>query len=395
MGDRLPHLTSRLQGFGTTIFAEMTALAVANDAVNLGQGFPDFDGPAEVAEVAVQAIRDGRNQYAPGHGVKPLREAIVDHQQRFHGLTYDPDTEVTVSAGATEAICATLQALCEVGDEVIAFEPYYDSYAASIAMVGAVRVPVTLRAPDFSFDPQALEEAVTAKTRAILVNSPHNPTGKVFSREELEQVAEVCRRHDLIAITDEVYEHLVYDVPHVPLASLDGMRERTVTISSAAKTFSFTGWKVGWLCAPSALTAAVRTAKQFMTYANGTPLQFAIAHALRLPDDYFTELATGYRARRDRLVTGLHEVGFEVYEPAGTYFASADIRPFGYLDGMQFCLDLPSLVGVAAVPHVVFYDDKAAGRPFVRFAFCKSDEVLAEGIRRLHGLRPVTDPEHP
>ena len=387
MGDRAPYLTSRLQGFGTTIFAEMTALAVEHDAVNLGQGFPDFDGPAEVAEVAVQAIRDGKNQYAPGHGVKPLREAVAAHQERFHGLRYDPNTEVTVSAGATEAICATLQALCEVGDEVIAFEPYYDSYAASIAMAGAVRKPVTLHAPDFSFDPEALEDAVTPKTRAILVNSPHNPTGKVFTRAELEQVADLCRRHDLIAITDEVYEHLVYDVDHVPLASLDGMRERTVTISSAAKTFSFTGWKIGWLCAPPALSTAVRTAKQFMTYANGTPLQFAIAHALQLDDGYFDGLAAGYHDRRDRLVAGLSEVGFDVHVPDGTYFATADIRGLGYADGMRFCLDLPAKVGVAAVPHVVFYDHKEVGRPLVRFAFCKTEAVLDEGIRRLHGLR--------
>lgn len=384
---RQPYLASRLQGFGTTIFAEMTALAVAHDAVNLGQGFPDFDGPPEVLEAAVAAIRDGHNQYAPGTGVPALRHAIADHQRRFWGVEVDPDREVTVTAGATEAIFATLQALLETGDEVVCFEPFYDSYQASIAMAGAVERPVTLRTPDYTFDPDELEAAITARTRLILLNSPHNPTGKVFTRRELELIAALCVRHDLLAITDEVYEHLVFDGEHVPLATLPGMAERTVTISSAGKSFSVTGWKVGWAIAPAALTVALRTAKQFVTYTNGTPFQHAVATALALPDRYFDDLLAGYRERRDRLVAGLEDVGFDVSRPAGTYFVTADIRPLGEDDGMAFCRELPQRAGVVAVPTEVFYRDRSAGRPYVRFAFCKTGAVLEDGIARLATLR--------
>ena len=383
---RLPHLTSRLQGFGTTIFAEMTALAVRHDAVNLGQGFPDFDPPDAVREAAIRAIRDGHNQYAPGSGVPALREAVAEHQRRFWDLDFDPDTEVTVTAGATEAICATLQALCEVGDEVVLFEPYYDSYRASVAMAGAVERVVTLRPPDFAYDPADLEAAITPKTRAVVLNSPHNPTGKVFSRAELEHIAGLCVAHDVLAVTDEVYEHLVYDGAHVPLASLPGMRERTVTISSAGKTFSVTGWKVGWVCAAPALTAAVRTAKQFMTFTNGTPFQHAVAVALRSDDGYFSGLAADYARRRDRLTAGLRAVGFEVFPAGGSYFVCADVRPLGFGDDVEFCRALPKDVGVAAVPTSVFHVDPRRGRSVVRFAFCKTDAVLDEGIRRLGGL---------
>lgn len=382
-----PQLTARLQGFGTTIFAEMTALADRHDAVNLGQGFPDFDAPEPVKRAAIEAIAAGHNQYAPGIGIAPLRRAVADHRRRFWGLDADPDSEITVTAGATEAICAALQALCDTGDEVVLFEPYYDSYRASVAMAGAVERVVTLRPPHFAPDPDELAAVVGPRTRAVVVNTPHNPTGAVWGRDELEVVAAACREHDAVAISDDVYEHLVYDGAHVPLASLPGMAERTVTISSAAKTYSVTGWKVGWAVAPPELTAAVRTAKQFMTYTNGTPFQHAVVTALGLDDSYFEGLNAGYRARRDRLCAGLDEVGFDVFEPAGTYFVTVDIRPLGADDGEVFCRELPQRIGVAAVPNAAFYLDRRAGRHLVRFAFCKTGDVLDEGIRRLRRLR--------
>jgi N-succinyldiaminopimelate aminotransferase len=381
-----PPLTSRLQGFGTTIFAEMSALAVATGAVNLGQGFPDTDGPAEVLEAAIAAMRSGQNQYPPGPGVPELRHAIAEHQRRWYGLEFDPGTEVLVTAGATEAIAASLFALLEPGDEVIAFEPYYDSYAACIAMAGAARRPVTLRAPGFAFDPEELRRAVTPRTRLILLNSPHNPTGKVFSGDELATIAAVAIEHDLLVITDEVYEHLVFDGSHVPLATLPGMRERTVVISSGGKTFSFTGWKIGWVCATPELVAAVRTAKQFLTYVSGAPFQPAIAAGLRLPDSYFTSFTDDLRVKRDRLCGGLEDAGFTVFRPQGTYFITTDIRSLGECDGLAFCRSLPERCGVVAVPNVVFYDDVEEGRPLVRFAFCKRFEVIDEAIARLKGL---------
>ncbi len=386
MSARVPHLNARLQGFGTTIFAEMSALAQRTGAVNLGQGFPDTDGPAEVAEAAIAAIRAGHNQYPPGPGIPELRQAVAAHQRRFRGLTFDPDTEVLVTAGATEAIAATLLALLEVGDEVVVFEPYYDSYAACIAMAGAVRVPVTLRTPDYRFDPERLRAAITPKTRLLLLNTPHNPTGKVFDREELQLIADLCVEHDLVAVTDEVYEHLVFDGVHVPLASLPGMRDRVVTISSAGKTFSFTGWKIGWVCAAPPLLTAVRTAKQFLTYVNGAPFQHAVAHALTLGGDYFAGFVADMRAKRDLLVAGLDAAGFRVFPPAGTYFVTVDITPFGETDGLAFCRSLPERCGVVAVPNVVFYDDVAAGGPLVRFTFCKRLEVLEEACGRLATL---------
>ncbi|HYO32898.1 MAG TPA: pyridoxal phosphate-dependent aminotransferase [Nocardioidaceae bacterium] len=377
----------RLQGLGTTIFAEMSALALRTNSINLGQGFPDEDGPEEVVEAAVTALRSGRNQYAPGPGIPELRRAIAGHQARFYGMELDPDSEVVVTTGATEAIAAALLALVEPGDEVVALEPYYDSYAACIAMAGGVRVPVTLRAPTFRLDPDALRAAITPRTTVLLINSPHNPTGTVLNATELQAVAEVAREHDLLVITDEVYEHLTFgDAVHVPLATLDGMRERTLTISSGGKSFSFTGWKVGWAVGPPDLVRATLMAKQYLTFTSGAPLQPAIAVALGMDDLYFSEFRAGMQAKRDQLCEGLRAIGFDVFEPEGTYFVTTDIRPLGYDDGADFCLRLPERCGVVAIPHEVFYDDKAAGRPLVRWAFCKRESVLDDAIGRLRRL---------
>ncbi|MEU6944388.1 pyridoxal phosphate-dependent aminotransferase [Streptomyces sp. NPDC046316] len=385
-----PLLNRRLAEFGTTIFAEMSALAVRTGAINLGQGFPDTDGPEEIREAAVRALRDGRgNQYPPGTGVPELRTAVTEHQLKRYGLAYDPDTEVLVTAGATEAIAAALLALVEPGDEVIALEPYYDSYAACIAMAGGTRVPVTLRPHEgaYRLDLDELRAAVTDRTRLILLNTPHNPTGTVLTRAELTAIAELAVARDLLVVTDEVYEHLVFDdAEHLPIASLPGMRERTVTIGSAGKTFSFTGWKVGWITASPELTAAVRSAKQFLTYVASGPFQYAVAEALRLPDTYFDALRADLRAKRDLLCDGLTQAGFEVYRPAGTYFVTTDIRPLGESDGFAFCRALPERAGVVAIPNAVFYDHRAEGEPFVRFAFCKRVDVLEEAVSRLKGL---------
>lgn len=381
-------MASRLHGFGSTVFAEMSALAARTQAINLGQGFPDIDGPVEIIDAAVQAMRAGRNQYAPGPGVPELRAAVADHQRRFYGLEVDPDSAVLVTTGATEAVAAALLALVDPGDEVIALEPYYDSYAACIAMVGGVRRPVTLRAPEFRLDPEALRAAVTRRTKVLLINTPHNPTGTVLDDGELQAVVDVACEHDLLVITDEVYEHLTFDgIRHRPLATYDGMRDRTLTISSAGKTFSFTGWKVGWAVGPAHLIRAVMTAKQFLTFTSGAPLQPAIAHALGLDDGYFVRLAAELQAKRDRLCAGLRDVGFAVFVPQGTYFVTTDIRPLGYADGVEFCLSLPKLCGVVAIPHQVFYDDLEAGKPLVRWAFCKRDDVLDEAVQRLGKLR--------
>ncbi|MFJ6100607.1 pyridoxal phosphate-dependent aminotransferase [Streptomyces sp. NPDC092359] len=380
-----PLLNRRLDGLGTTIFAEMSALATATGAINLGQGFPDTDGPESVREAAVRALRDGRgNQYPPGPGVPELRQAIADHQRRFYNLTLDPDTEILVTAGATEAIAATMLALLEPGDEVIAFEPFYDSYAACIAMAGAKRVPLTLRAPSFRPDLDELRSKITPRTRLLLLNTPHNPTGMVLTADEQSAIAALAVEHDLLVVTDEVYEHLTFDgANHVPIASLPGMRDRTVSISSAGKTFSFTGWKVGWAMADASLIAAVRTAKQYLTYVSAGPFQYAIAEALRLPDAYFDGFRADLRRKRDLLGDGLRAAGFEVYQPEGTYFTTTDITPFGEKDAYAFCRALPERCGVVAIPNSVFYDDPDAGRNQVRFTFCKRDDVLLEAISRL------------
>ncbi|MEV7320414.1 pyridoxal phosphate-dependent aminotransferase [Streptomyces sp. NPDC093970] len=385
-----PLLNRRLAEFGTTIFAEMSALALSTGSINLGQGFPDTDGPEEVREAAVRALRDGRgNQYPPGPGVPELRTAVAAHQERRYGLSYDPDAEVLVTAGATEAIAAALLALVEPGDEVVALEPYYDSYAACIAMAGGTRVPVTLR-PDgtaFRLDLDELRAAVTPRTRLLLVNTPHNPTGTVLTRAELTAIAELAVERDLLVVTDEVYEHLVYDgAEHIPLATLPGMRGRTVTIGSAGKTFSFTGWKVGWVTSTPELVTAVRSAKQFLTYVASGPFQYAVAEALALPDSYFEAFRQDMRTKRDILAAGLREAGFTVYDTAGTYFVTTDIRPLGERDGFAFCRALPERAGVVAIPNAVFYDHRDVGAPFVRFAFCKRADVLEEAAHRLKRL---------
>ena len=386
-------LVQRMRGFGTTIFAEMSALATATGAVNLGQGFPDFDGPAVMLEAAQQAIRDGQNQYPPGLGVLVLREAIAAHQQRFYGLTYDPATEVVVTAGATEAVTAAVLALCEAGDEVVVLDPLYDSYAACVALAGAVLRPVPLR-PDtrgrFGFDEADMRAAFGPRTRLVLLNSPHNPTGTVLTREEVALVAELCVRHDVYAVSDEVYEHLVLEGEHVPIATLPGMAGRTLQISSGGKTFSCTGWKIGWACGPAALVGALTRVKQYLTYVNGSPFQPAIAVALGLPDAYFDSFAASMRAKRDRLAAGLAGAGFGVGTSQGTYFLPGDVRPLlgaeEEVDGLAFCRSLPQRCGVVAVPMQVFSATPGENRHLVRFTFGKRDEVLDEAVRRLSTL---------
>ena len=376
-----------MREFGITVFAEMSALADRTGAINLGQGFPDSDGPHEVLEAAVAAIRAGHNQYPPGRGILPLRRAVADHQRRFYDIEIDPEAEVLITAGASEAIAAAMLALVEHGDEVIMFEPYFDHYATSVALAGGRRRVVALREPDLSFELAELEAAVGPRTRLILVNTPHNPSGKVFSAEELGQIARVAVDHDLLVVTDEVYEHLIYDGgSHVALATLPGMAERTLTISSAGKSFGFTGWKIGWASGPEVLVSALLTAKQSLTYVNGGPFQHAIVAALGLDDDYFAHLADDLQGKRDILSEGLRTAGFRVFPTAGTYFVTADIRPLGADDGVEFCLSLPERCGVVAVPSVVFYDNEEVGRHLIRFAFCKRPEVLAEAAERLASM---------
>ncbi|MBK9970342.1 MAG: pyridoxal phosphate-dependent aminotransferase [Acidimicrobiaceae bacterium] len=385
---REPYLTAKLQGFGTTIFAEMSALAVSTGSINLGQGFPDTDGPREVLDAAIAAINGGLNQYPPGPGMPVLRQAIAAHQQRFYGLTYDPDREVLVTVGATEALAGALLGMLDTGDEVVVFDPMFDSYAPCIALAGAVPKPVLLRPPEYAFDPDELRAAITAKTKLILVNTPHNPTGRVFTMEEMQCIADLAIEHDLVVVTDEVYEHLVFDgAQHIAMASLPGMRERTLSISSGGKTFNTTGWKVGWLCGPAPLVQAARTAKQFLTYVAGGPFQPAIALGLGLPDSFFHGIATDLQAKRDRLLPGLVQAGFTVYPTSGTYFVTVDIRPLqpdG--DGMAFCRALPGHCRVVAIPNEVLYANKAAGRHLVRFAFCKRLDVLDQAVARLRTL---------
>jgi N-succinyldiaminopimelate aminotransferase len=378
-------LAHRLRGFGTTIFAEMSALAERTGAINLGQGVPDDGPPPEVIDAAVAAVRAGRNQYPPGPGVASLRTAIADHRRRWWGVDLDPDEEVLVTVGATEAIAAAILALCEPDDEVIAFQPTYDSYGAAVAMAGARLRPVTLRWPDLALDVDDLRAAVNPRTRLALLNSPHNPTGKVFDDEELAAIAALCCEHDLLAVTDEVYEHLVFEGHHRPLSTFPGMAERTLSISSAGKTFSCTGWKVGWATGPAALVAATRTAKQFLTFTAGGPFQEAVAVGLGLPDELFRSRSEDLRARRDLLCAGLEQAGFGVRPSASTYFVMADIRPFGPDDGVEFCRSLPDRCGVVAIPTSVFYDDPRLGNHLVRFAFCKDAALLERAVDRLVG----------
>jgi N-succinyldiaminopimelate aminotransferase len=368
---------------GTTIFTVMTALAEETGAVNLGQGFPDEDGPHAVIDAAVAALRAGHNQYAPLPGVAPLREAVAAHQRRHYGIELDPATQVQVTFGATEALAAALLALVRPGDEVAMLDPSYDSYGAIVRLAGGTPVPIVLRPPGWEITAEAVEQAIGERTRVLLLNSPHNPTGHVASEAELALLADACRRHDVLAVTDEVYEHLVYDGRHVPLATLPGMAERTLTISSLGKTHSLTGWKVGWATGPAELVAAVRSVKQFLTFAGGTPLQHAAAPALALTDE-IAALAGALRAKRDRLAAGLTAAGLDVLPTAGTYFLNADARPLGEPDADALCRRLPHEAGVVAIPISAFCAaPDGATRALLRFAFCKRDEVLDEGIGRL------------
>lgn len=380
-----PRMARRLRSIPPTIFSQMSALAVRTGSLNLGQGFPDRDGPAAVIEAAVEALRSGRNQYPPGVGVPELRDAVAAHQARHYGIELDPLSQVVVTAGATEAITAAVLALVNPGDEVVVLEPYYDSYLASIEMAGGVRRPVTLRAPDFRLDVDALRAAVTPRTTMMLLNTPHNPTGAVLTREELQAFADIAIEHDLVVVTDEVYEHLLYDGRrHVPLCTLPGMWDRTVTVSSAGKTFSFTGWKVGWVTGPAELVNTVLAAKQWMTFANAAPLQPAVAFALTQEAAFYDALAKDLEAKRDLLVEGLRGLDLNVYAPEATYFVTTDVRRYGHLDATAFCLALPERAGVVAIPCQLFYDDPDAGRHLVRWAFCKDTAVLEESVRRLH-----------
>lgn len=379
-------VSERLRPFGSSIFTEISALSRRHRATDLGQGYPTFEGPVEVKEAAVEGLRSGWNQYPPSMGLVELRTAIADRWHLDTGIEVDPDDEITVTSGATEALAATFIGTFDPGDEIILIEPYYDAYPVGCALSGAVPRFVTLRAPHFRLETEALERAVSPRTRAILVNSPHNPTGRVFDRSEMQAVAELCVRHDLIAITDEVYERMVYVPEHVRLATLPGMRDRTITISSIGKSFSFTGWKTGWAVAPPDLTAGVRAAHQFLTFTTPNAMQYGSAAALRMDDSYYADLSKLYRAKRDRLVSGLRSIGMDVFEPEGTYFALADHRPFGFPNDVAFVEHLITEVGVAAIPPSAFYQTSDEGSHLVRFAFCKDDEVIDEALSKLADL---------
>jgi N-succinyldiaminopimelate aminotransferase len=368
-----------------SIFGEMSSLAVETGSVNLGQGFPDTDGPDVVKEAAINAIREGRgNQYPPAHGLPQLRQAIAEHQSRFYGIELDPVTDVVVTTGASEAIGAALLALVEPGDEVVTFAPWFDLYAAAIALAGATLVEVPLTSGEFRPSPELLRASLTPKTRMLLLNSPHNPTGSVFNREELTEIAAIVEEFDLWVLSDEVYEHMVYDENvHIPFATIPGMGERTITIGSAGKSLSLTGWKVGWATGPADLIAAVRVPRQHLSFVSGGPFQWAVADGLRLPDEYWQEFRDGMQMRRDLFCTGLSNLGIPVVVPEGTYFATSDVRPLGYEDGWSFCQDLPLRAGVVAIPHQVFHLDPEAGKPYVRWAFCKQPDVLNEALDRL------------
>jgi N-succinyldiaminopimelate aminotransferase len=377
-------LSRRLHGIPPTIFSEMSALALRTGAVNLGHGFPDTEGPASVVERVVAAARGGHNQYAPGLGIAPLRRAIAGHQHRHYGIELDPDTQVVVTTGCTEAIAAALLGLVDPGDEVIVLEPFYDSYVAMLQVAGAVRRPVTLRAPDYAFDAEAFRAAVTDRTRFVLLNTPHNPTGTVLSVDDLAVVAEVAIAHDLVVITDEVYEHLTFNgVRHVPISTLPGMAERTLTLSSAGKSYSFTGWKVGWATGPADLVSAVLSAKQWLTFTSGSTYQHGIAYALDEEPDFPLQLARDLQGRRDLLCDGLEAAGLSPRRSQGTYFVLTDTRHLGWEDGLTFCRSLPERAGVVAIPAQPFYDDSEEGRHLVRWAFCKDPDVISEGLRRL------------
>ena len=383
-----PWKAARVRSATATIFAEMSALALATDSINLGQGFPDTDGPPFMLDEARAAIAGGVNQYPPGKGIAPLRSAIAAHTERHYRLHYDPETEVLVTTGATEALAAAILAFVDPGDEVIALEPFYDSYAATIELAGGVRVGVGLFGPDFRLDLDEFAAAFTPRTKAILINSPHNPTGVVLSLDEVAEIARLAVENDVLVICDEVYEHLIFDgAEHWPLAAFPDMRERTVRISSAGKTFSATGWKIGWALGTPELIAEITAVKQFLTYVSGAPFQPAVARALNEGDGWIETQRVSLQRKRDRLADELRDLGFLPAVPRGTYFLTTDVRPLGYADGVEFCRDLPQRCGVVAIPHQVFYDNLEAGRPYVRWAFCKQDHVLDEGIARLSKLR--------
>lgn len=391
-----PPLKRALEPFGESIFTPMSRLAHQAGALNLGQGFPDFDGPDFIVDAALEAMRSGRNQYAPSHGVARLRHAIAAKANRLYGLVFDAEAEVTVFSGATEAIFSSIMALVEAGEEVVVFEPYYDSYPACTAMAGGRCRFVSLEVPDFALDPDRLEGVLNERTKLIVLNTPMNPSGKVFTREELEVVADLAVKHDAYVLSDEVYEHLTFDgAEHIPIARLSGMRERTVTVSSTGKTFSMTGWKVGWALAPPPLSRAIRASHQFVTYSTATPLQHAMAAALEKADDYYDTFRADYLERRDLLLEVLREAGFNVLTPRGTYFALADITPFGFLDDRAFCEHMIRRVGVAAIPPSYFYHRRRAGKNLARFAFCKTKEALREAGRRLKELKNHLETETP
>ncbi len=380
-------IAQRLAPYGTSVFTEITRLAMEHQAVNLGQGFPDFDGPEFIKDAVIDAIRAGRNQYARSFGVAELNQAIADRMNRHGRLRVDPTTNVTVTSGCTEAIAATMLGLLNPGDEVVLFEPYYDSYPACIAMAGATPRFVTLRTPDFKIDRASLEAAFTSRTRAILINTPHNPTGKVFSVAELELIAELAQKHDTLVLTDEVYEDLVFEGEHIRIATLPGMWERTITLGSLGKSFSFTGWKIGWAIAPPELSAGIRASHQFLTFCAATPIQYGAVAALGAGDEYYERFRAEYRVRRDLLVDGLARLGFNVFVPQGTYFVLADHTPFGFSDDLAFCRHLIEHAGVAAIPPSSFYQNHSEGRKLVRFAFCKKEETLREAVQRMSVLR--------
>ena len=372
----------------TSIFAEMSALAQATESINLGQGFPDTDGPEEMKEIARECIRDGRgNQYPPPHGLPALRDAVAAHQMRFYGLDINGATDVVITTGASEALSSAILALIDDGDEVLVFEPMFDVYAAGISLARGVRVAVPLSGPGLRPNIDQLRASVTPRTRMILLNSPHNPSGIVFSRGELEAIAAIAIEYDLIVVSDEAYEHLWFDDHvHIPISTLPGMFERTVTIGSGGKLFSFTGWKVGWASGPTHLIAAVRVVRQHLSYASGGPFQYAMAHGLGMPDQYFIEYRRAMSEQRDVLSGGLAELGFDVIPSQGSYYVTTDVRSIGAPDGLTFCRELPHRVRVVAIPHQVFCDDESGGRPYVRWAFCKRPSVLREALDRLSHL---------
>jgi N-succinyldiaminopimelate aminotransferase len=378
---------TRIQGFAPSIFAEMSALAREMGAVNLGQGFPDFDGPDTAKAAAHAAIEAGHNQYAISAGEADLRAAIADHAMRFYGQQVDPATEITVTSGASEALWCMAFAFIEPGDEVILFEPFFDTYVPNITMAGGIPVPITLRAPDFRPDPDELRRAFSPRTKLILVNTPHNPTGTVLNESELQLIADLCQEYNVLAVTDEVYEHIVYSgATHRRLAQFPGMAERTLTLSSGGKTFSLTGWKIGWAIGSAALQTAMRRVHQFTVFASATPLQYGIAAALRLPDEYYRTLAADYEARRDFLMEVLQKTGFGVRAPQGSYFILADIQNFPYADATDFCRFLVKDIGVAAIPPAQFYISPKYGDNLVRFCFCKQWSTLEAAAERLGRL---------